>query len=189
VSIGSAVIMSETAPATAKSGDLWWNSSNGFLYVYYADADSGQWVISNSTPGPAGPAGAPGPKGDQGEVGPQGPAGADGAQGIQGEVGPAGPQGPAGADGAQGIQGEVGPPGPAGGGGVAIGAVGSYVWAKEKDMTQDWTFLGQECDASRLMCLTPKNSTVFYPPAGTYGFCGAIGQTSAAQTGLWQRIA
>jgi len=40
------VTTSDTAPVTADSrdGDLWWNTNDGRLYVYYEDANSSQWV-------------------------------------------------------------------------------------------------------------------------------------------------
>ena len=40
------VTTSDTAPVAADSrdGDLWWNTNDGRLYVYYEDADSSQWV-------------------------------------------------------------------------------------------------------------------------------------------------
>ena len=59
--IGGAVI-SNTAPSDPDEGDLWWDSTDGNLYVYYDDGDSQQWVITNlgliGPPGPAGPPGA-----------------------------------------------------------------------------------------------------------------------------------
>ena len=33
------------APIDPSSGDLWWNSENGTLYVYYDDGNSQQWVV------------------------------------------------------------------------------------------------------------------------------------------------
>lgn len=36
--------VSSTAPTNANNGDIWYNSSSGISYVYYADIDSGQWV-------------------------------------------------------------------------------------------------------------------------------------------------
>ena len=61
---GGSVTVSTSAPGSASSGDLWWNSENGKLYVYYTDGDStNQWVVSNN----------------QGPVGPTGPQGATGA--------------------------------------------------------------------------------------------------------------
>ena len=43
---GSNVTISDTAPSTAASepGDLWWNTVDGRLYIYYEDSNSAQWV-------------------------------------------------------------------------------------------------------------------------------------------------
>ena len=41
------VTISDEAPI-ALSGQLWWNSSAGEMYVYYVDSDSGQWVPANA---------------------------------------------------------------------------------------------------------------------------------------------
>lgn len=41
---GSSVTVSNTAPVSPGSGDLWWNTDYGRLLVYYTDADSSQWV-------------------------------------------------------------------------------------------------------------------------------------------------
>jgi hypothetical protein len=41
VSVGS------TPPAAASSGDLWWNSDTGNMFVYYNDGDTSQWVMTN----------------------------------------------------------------------------------------------------------------------------------------------
>ena len=70
--------VSTTAPTSPapQNGDLWWNSENGKLYVYYTDGDStNQWVVSNN----------------QGPVGPTGSQGVQGAQGAQGAVGATSP--------------------------------------------------------------------------------------------------
>jgi hypothetical protein len=45
-------------------GDLWWQSDEGEMYIYYDDGDSQQWVQSTANAGfagPAGPQGEPGP--------------------------------------------------------------------------------------------------------------------------------
>lgn len=56
---GASVTTSNTAPSSPSAGDLWWNSMDGNMYVYYNDGDSNQWVQSNpAQPGPAGPAGS-----------------------------------------------------------------------------------------------------------------------------------
>ena len=41
---GASVSVSDTPPATAGAGDLWWESDTGRLKVYYEDADTQQWV-------------------------------------------------------------------------------------------------------------------------------------------------
>ena len=40
----SNVTIQDTAPSNPSSGDLWWDSSEGSLKIYYQDADSSQWV-------------------------------------------------------------------------------------------------------------------------------------------------
>jgi hypothetical protein len=41
---GGGVTISATAPADPAAGDLWWDSDDGKLFVYYTDGDSSQWV-------------------------------------------------------------------------------------------------------------------------------------------------
>ena len=53
---GASVTVSTSAPGSASDGDLWWNSENGKLYVYYDDGSTNQWVVSNNQ-GPIGPTG------------------------------------------------------------------------------------------------------------------------------------
>jgi hypothetical protein len=54
---GEGVIISDTAPETRddgsalQEGDQWWDSSTGVMYVWYVDADSGQWVQSSGGDG------------------------------------------------------------------------------------------------------------------------------------------
>jgi hypothetical protein len=46
---GASVYIGETPPPyTPNVGDLWWNSENGALNIYYADIDTSQWVEINS---------------------------------------------------------------------------------------------------------------------------------------------
>jgi len=40
----SAVTVSATAPSSPKNADLWFNSIDGGLLVYYQDTDTSQWV-------------------------------------------------------------------------------------------------------------------------------------------------
>ena len=92
--------------------DFWYSSENGFLYIFYDDGNTQQWVIANpgrgGAVGPQGPQGQPGPPG-----GPPGPAGPAGSQGVQGQAGAPGIQGPVGPVGPAGPQGVAGPAGPA----------------------------------------------------------------------------
>jgi hypothetical protein len=46
VSGGPPVTISDTAPSGVVSGDLWWDSVGGQLYVYFTDANSSQWVAA-----------------------------------------------------------------------------------------------------------------------------------------------
>jgi hypothetical protein len=46
---GSSVYIGENPPAgPSYAGDLWWNSDNGALNIYYADVDTEQWVEINN---------------------------------------------------------------------------------------------------------------------------------------------
>lgn len=76
--------ISDTAPLNPSHGDVWYNSTNGGLFIRIVDVDSAQWVQVGMT-GPQGPTGPTGATGAQGPEGPQG------IQGIQGEVGATGP--------------------------------------------------------------------------------------------------
>ena len=40
----TATAISATAPSPASQGQLWWNSTNAVLYVYYDDGTSAQWI-------------------------------------------------------------------------------------------------------------------------------------------------
>lgn len=42
--IGGGASIGDTPPANPGAGDLWWNSADGRMYVYYTDANSSQWV-------------------------------------------------------------------------------------------------------------------------------------------------
>ena len=50
----SSVTISETAPADPEHGDMWWNSVDGNLYIYYQDVDTSQWVPANGDGGGGG---------------------------------------------------------------------------------------------------------------------------------------
>ena len=52
-----------TAPTNPQSGDQWFDTSDGTLYVYYNDGSSSQWVGVSGPQGPQGPSGATGADG------------------------------------------------------------------------------------------------------------------------------
>ena len=67
---GANVTTDDNPPSNPTDGDLWWDSANGRLNVYYDDVDSSQWVSSNGVGiGETGPAGPPGPNGPPGPPG------------------------------------------------------------------------------------------------------------------------
>lgn len=47
---GGPIYISDTAPASATPGQLWWQSSTGMLFIYYNDGTSSQWVFCASQP-------------------------------------------------------------------------------------------------------------------------------------------
>ena len=47
--VGGATI-SDTKPLNAYPGQLWWDSSDGTLYIYYIDSSGAQWVELNTAP-------------------------------------------------------------------------------------------------------------------------------------------
>ena len=53
---GASVTVSDTAPSSPSSGDLWFNSTSLKTFVYYSDGSSSQWLPSNPV-GLRGPAG------------------------------------------------------------------------------------------------------------------------------------
>jgi len=98
---GARVTISDAPPASPKVGDMWFEADSGFMFVFYNDGTSSQWVVST-------PVAGMGPQGAQGIQGPQGDTGAQGAQGIQGIQGLVGPQGLKGDQGYQGVKGDTG---------------------------------------------------------------------------------
>ncbi len=54
-STGPTFTTSDTAPAGPASGDLWWNSNLGTLFIYYNDGDTSQWVTAVPSPAVSGP--------------------------------------------------------------------------------------------------------------------------------------
>jgi len=74
--------VSDTQPESATTGDVWYNSSTGQMFVYYDLF----WVESSSAVvGPTGPPGVSGPTGATGVTGATGPTGPMGT-GIEGVI-------------------------------------------------------------------------------------------------------
>ena len=49
VDASSSISVSETAPSSPSSGDMWFNSADGNTYIWYSDGDSNQWIQINGT--------------------------------------------------------------------------------------------------------------------------------------------
>lgn len=88
------ITMSPLPPDLPIPGDFWFSTDKGYLYLWYDDGNTVQWVVAN--PGRGTLAGPPGQTGPQGPIGPVGPEGPEGPQGQMGPPGPQGPQGPPG---------------------------------------------------------------------------------------------
>ena len=58
---GVNVLVAEASPTTMSDGGalvpgtLWWSPASGKMYIYYTDADSSQWVVTNPTSNQSGP--------------------------------------------------------------------------------------------------------------------------------------
>lgn len=57
---GASVTVSDTPPGTPAAGDLWWNSADGNLYLWYQDGTSEQWVSAAYIPTGGGAGGGTG---------------------------------------------------------------------------------------------------------------------------------
>ena len=102
---GASVTVSTSAPSSPNAGDLWWDSDDADLLVYFNDGNSSQWVSTNA--GATGAQGSPG-TGAQGAQGAQGASGGGSGSGAQGSQGHQGNNGEQGAQGHQGHQGNNG---------------------------------------------------------------------------------
>ena len=125
---GSSVTIGTSPPTspTPAAGDMWWDSDDSDLHVYYNDGNSAQWVSVTSSAalkgqtGDKGQKGEVGDKGQKGEIGEKGQKGEIGATGGTGGTGQKGQKGQDGNDatgtkGQKGEKGEIGPQGGSGG--------------------------------------------------------------------------
>ena len=125
---GSSVTIGVSPPTspTPAPGDMWWDSDDADLHVYYDDGNSAQWVSVTSSAALKGQTGDKGDKGQKGELndkGQKGETGAVAAKGQKGEIGATGGSGGTGATGDKGQKGEVGS---AGSTGIPSGFIGLW---------------------------------------------------------------
>ena len=125
---GSSVTIGTSPPTspTPAAGDMWWDSDDADLHVYYNDGNSAQWVSVTSSAALKGQTGNKGDKGQKGELndkGQKGETGAVAAKGQKGEIGATGGSGGTGATGDKGQKGEIGS---AGSTGIPSGFIGLW---------------------------------------------------------------
>lgn len=68
VPTGAAIYVGDTPPSSPATGQLWWESDSGLLFVYYDDGNTKQWV-SCTVQGPKGKDGTDGTNGTNGTNG------------------------------------------------------------------------------------------------------------------------
>jgi hypothetical protein len=144
----SSIVTGNTPPSNPSTGDLWYDTTSGRLYIYYDNswidssptANSGTHISIRETPPENAELGDlwydslsgrmyvyydsswidSNPAAVLGPTGPTGPSGGpSGPQGPQGDVGPTGPSGVSNVPGPQGVQGPQGDVGPTGPSGVS----------------------------------------------------------------------
>jgi hypothetical protein len=81
IEIPPGTVVSDAAPSTPDAGQLWWNSSDGTLYIYYDSF----WI--EAVTGVIGATGATGITGDTGVTGNTGTIGNTGTNGVDGDDG------------------------------------------------------------------------------------------------------
>ena len=120
---GSSVTIGVSPPTspTPAAGDMWWDSDDSDLHVYYNDGNTSQWVSVTSSAALKGQTGDKGQKGEKGEIGEKGQKGQTGDKGQKGEIGATGGTGGTGQKGQKGAGGTGGAKGQKG----EVGATGS----------------------------------------------------------------
>ena len=103
---GATVTISDNAPGSPAAGDMWWDSDDFDLHVYYGDGDSNQWVSITSNAALKGQKGEKGEKGEKGQKGEKGEKGQKGEVGLSGNAGGKGEKGQKGEKGEKGQKGE-----------------------------------------------------------------------------------
>ena len=125
---GSSVTIGVSPPTspTPVAGDMWWDSDDADLHVYYSDGNSNQWVSVTSSAALKGQTGDKGQKGEVGVTGDKGQKGEAGAAASKGQKGEVGAQGGSGGTGNDGDKGQKGDEGSAGSTGIPVGTIAMF---------------------------------------------------------------
>ena len=125
---GSSVTIGVSPPTspTPVPGDMWWDSDDADLHVYYNDGNTSQWVSVTSSAALKGQTGDKGQKGEVGVTGDKGQKGETGAAASKGQKGEIGATGGSGGTGNDGDKGQKGDEGSAGSTGIPVGTIAMY---------------------------------------------------------------
>ena len=125
---GSSVTIGTSPPTspTPAPGDMWWDSDDADLHVYYNDGNSAQWVSVTSSSALKGQTGDKGQKGEVGVTGDKGQKGNAGAAASKGQKGEIGATGGTGGTGNNGDKGQKGDEGSAGSTGIPTGTIAMF---------------------------------------------------------------
>ena len=180
---GSSVTIGTSPPTspTPAAGDMWWDSDDADLHVYYNDGTSNQWVSVTSSAALKGQTGDKGQKGEKGEIGEKGQKGQTGEKGQKGEVGATGGTG---GTGSKGQKGEVGQTGAAASKGQKgeIGSTGGTGGTGQKGQKGDTGAVAAKGQKGEIGATGSTGSTGGTGAAGDKGQKGEIG--NAGSTGI-----
>ena len=125
---GSSVTIGVSPPTspTPVPGDMWWDSDDADLHVYYNDGNTSQWVSVTSSAALKGQTGDKGQKGEVGVTGDKGQKGETGAAASKGQKGEIGATGGSGGAGNDGDKGQKGDEGSAGSTGIPTGTIAMF---------------------------------------------------------------
>ena len=125
---GSSVTIGVSPPTspTPVPGDMWWDSDDADLHVYYNDGNTSQWVSVTSSAALKGQTGDKGQKGEIGVTGDKGQKGEAGAAASKGQKGEIGATGGSGGTGNDGDKGQKGDEGSAGSTGIPVGTIAMF---------------------------------------------------------------
>jgi len=125
---GSSVTIGVSPPTspTPVPGDMWWDSDDADLHVYYNDGNTSQWVSVTSSAALKGQTGDKGQKGEVGVTGDKGQKGENGAAADKGQKGEIGATGGSGGTGNDGDKGQKGDEGSAGSTGIPVGTIAMF---------------------------------------------------------------